>query len=124
MRNDIQSLADIQILVNEFYTLVQKDELIGGIFAGTIKDWPIHLEKMYRFWQTILLTEHTYTGSPFPPHAQMPIQQKHFDRWLNLWEATIDLHFEGAVANEAKNRGQLMAQIFLSKINYLKEQSL
>ncbi|EPB65566.1 hypothetical protein ANCCEY_15368, partial [Ancylostoma ceylanicum] len=34
---------------------------------------------MYRFWQTILLDEHTYYGAPFPPHARMPLEQHHFD---------------------------------------------
>ncbi len=80
-REDIKNLADIQILVDTFYETIRKDQLLGPIFDGIIQDrWPEHLEKMYRFWQTVLLEEHTYYGSPFPPHAKMPIQKKHFDR--------------------------------------------
>ena len=84
-RKDISTLEDIQLLVNNFYQQVQVDPLIGPIFHGVIKDrWPQHLEKMHRFWQTVLLEEHTYFGSPFPPHAQLPVEQKHFDAWLAL----------------------------------------
>ncbi len=121
MKQDIQQLDDIKLLVNTFYARVQKDELIGPIFASKITDWTPHLEKMYRFWQTILLHEHTYSGSPFPPHATLPVVQDHFDAWLGLWCTTVDEFFEGANADEAKKRGKIMAQLFHYKIDYLKE---
>lgn len=119
MKNDIKTLEDIKLLVNTFYEKVQHNELIGPIFASKIKDWKPHLEKMYRFWQTILLHEHTYSGSPFPPHAELPVNQTHFDTWLGLWGSVIDEFFEGENAEEAKKRGKLMAQLFHYKIDYL-----
>ncbi len=116
---DIQSLGDIQLLVNSFYAGVRKNELLGPIFNERIGDrWPEHLEKMYRFWQTVLLGEHSYFGSPFPPHAQLPVDQAHFDTWLLLWHETIDHYFQGKKADEAKWRGDKMAAMFLSKITY------
>jgi hemoglobin len=118
-RKDIATMEDIRLLVDTFYGKIRVDLLLGGIFNGVIKDrWPEHLEKMYRFWQTVLLGEHTYYGSPFPPHAQLPVEQKHFDAWLKLWYETIDEHFTGAKADEAKWRGDKMAVMFLSKIEY------
>ncbi|HSC54884.1 MAG TPA: group III truncated hemoglobin [Phnomibacter sp.] len=112
----------IQLLVNTFYDSVRQDGLLGPIFNGIIQDrWPIHLEKMYRFWQTVLLEDHTYFGSPFPPHAKLPISQLHFDTWLKLWNNAIDAHFEGEKANEAKLRGEKMAVMFLSKIDYYRD---
>lgn len=120
MKKDITTLQDVQVLVDQFYSRVQKDHLIGGIFLGVIKDWSVHLEKMYRFWQTVLLEEHTYNGSPFPPHAQMPLEKKHFNRWLELWHATITENFEGPTADEARWRAEKMANMFLSKIEYYK----
>ena len=118
---DIQTLDDIKLLVNSFYGKIRQDELLGSIFNGIIKDkWPQHLEKMYRFWQTVLLEEHTYYGSPFPPHANLPVNQKHFDTWLGLWYESIDESFAGTKADEAKWRGDKMAAMFLSKINYYK----
>ncbi len=116
---DIGTLEDIQLLVNTFYQRVREHELLGPIFNGIIGDrWPVHLEKMYRFWQTVLLGEHTYFGSPFPPHAKLPVSQQHFDAWLALWHTTVDAHFAGPIADEARWRGDKMAVMFLSKIEY------
>jgi len=116
---DISNLPDIRILVDEFYGKVRANELLGPIFNGTIGDrWVEHLEKMYRFWQTVLLEEHTYSGSPFPPHAQMPLTALHFETWLRLWHETVDRHFAGEKATDAKWRGDKMAALFLSKIEY------
>jgi hemoglobin len=123
-KKDIATIEDIQFLVNTFYEKIRVDLLLGGIFNGVIKDrWPEHLEKMYRFWQTVLLGEHTYFGSPFLPHGQLPVEQKHFDAWLKLWHETIDSQFEGAKADEAKWRGDKMAVMFLSKIEYYRNNS-
>jgi hemoglobin len=74
--------------------------------------------KMYRFWQTILLEEHTYSGS-FPPHKQLPIAKEHFDRWMEIFTSTTDELFAGATAEEAKLR-QNMAEMFNYKINYFR----
>ena len=77
---DILTLEDCKTLVDNFYGKVRKDPLIGPIFDAVIQDrWPEHLEKMYRFWQTVLLEDHTYFGSPFPPHATLPVEWTHFE---------------------------------------------
>lgn len=121
MKKDIASLDDIKLLVNSFYDKVKLNPLIGPIFIGVIKDnWPAHLEKLYRFWQTVLFEEHTYNGSPFPPHAQMPLEEQHFEAWLSLFYETVDDHFCGIKADEAKWRAQRMASMFYHKIQYLK----
>ncbi|CAL1519495.1 group III truncated hemoglobin [Chitinophaga sp. MM2321] len=116
---EITTMDDIRLLVDTFYGRIREHALLGPIFNGILEGrWPAHLEKMYRFWQTVLLQEHTYYGSPFLPHAKLPVQQEHFDAWLQLWYATIDEYFEGEKAREAKWRGDKMAIMFLSKINY------
>lgn len=122
MKKDITTMDDVKLLVNSFYDKIQIDGMLGGIFHGHIKDWPTHLEKMYRFWQTLLLDEITYMSNSFEPHKNFPIDQKHFDRWMELWKATIDEHFEGEKAEEAKMRAERIAMVFLSKIVYFREQ--
>jgi hemoglobin len=115
--NDILTIEDVKILVDAFYLKVQKDDLLGDIFNSRIENrWPEHLDKMYRFWQTVLLSEHTYFGSPFPPHASLPIEKVHFDRWLSLFEKTIKECFEGTKAEEALWRAGKMAEMFQHKI--------
>ncbi|MFV8354154.1 group III truncated hemoglobin [Flavobacterium sp. XS2P14] len=122
-KNDIASLEDIKLLVNTFYSQVQKDDFIGPIFNEKIGNrWPEHLEKMYRFWQTILLEVHSYSGSPFPPHKQLPVSKEHFDRWMELFTQTTDSLFTGALADEAKFRAKNMAEMFNYKIEYFRNE--
>ncbi|KAB1064425.1 group III truncated hemoglobin [Salibacter halophilus] len=122
-KQEILSVSEIKQLVDSFYTKVRKDELLGPIFAEKIGDnWDEHLDKMYRFWETVLLNEHTYFGSPFPPHAKLPVQKQHFDKWLELFNKTIDEEFQGSKAMEAKSRAQKMAFMFQTKIDYLQNQ--
>ena len=118
---DISNIEDIKLLVNNFYEKVQNDDLIGPIFnQKMIGRWPEHLEKMYRFWQTILLEEHTYSGTPFPPHKHLPVNQSHFDRWMEIFTATVDALFVGKLAEEAKLRAANMAYMFNYKIEYFR----
>lgn len=119
MKNDIQNLVDIQLLVDTFYNKIREDHLLKDIFNNKIQDrWPEHLTKMYSFWQTVLLEEHTYYGSPFVPHAKLPIDLEHFDQWLLLFTETVDDLFEGEKAEKAKWQGNRMAQMFHSKITF------
>jgi len=118
---DIQNIEDIKLLVDSFYSKVQKDDLIGPIFNEKIGDqWPAHLERMYRFWQTILLEEHTYSGTPFPPHKHLPVAKEHFNRWMEIFTETIDSLFVGKLAEEAKLRAKNMAEMFFYKIEYFR----
>lgn len=119
-KKDISSREDIIQMVDSFYSRVREDKLLGPIFAGVIQDrWPEHLEKMYRFWETILLGTHTYEGRPFPPHSKLPIGAEHFGQWLYLFRSNL-AQFEGPVADEASSRAGLMASLFLHKLEHFK----
>lgn len=125
MTKEILTLEEIKLLVDTFYGKVRKDDLLADIFNNIIKDnWPVHLEKMYRFWQTILLEEHTYYGNPFGPHAVMPIGREHFERWLLLFHSTLDELFTGPKAEEARWRSSKMAEMFQFKLAYINENNL
>ena len=125
MKQDIQKLDDIKLMVNTFYGRIQKNDVLGPIFEEKVGGrWEQHLEKMYRFWQTILFNKHTYSGAPFPPHARMPIDESHFIIWVQNWTGTVDEFFAGPIADEAKKRGTLMAAIFNSKLEFFKQNGL
>lgn len=116
-KGDIRTIEDVRLLVDTFYGRARLDELVGPVFNDTIQDrWPEHLDKLYKFWQTILLGQHTYYGSPFIPHSGLPIQKDHFDRWLALFHTTLDDLFIGPKADEAKQRSVMMAQMFQFKM--------
>ena len=118
---DITTLEDIKLLVDTFYSKVQKDKFIGPIFNEKIgNNWSEHLEKMYRFWQTILLEVHSYSGSPFPPHKQLPVTKEHFEHWMEIFIETTDCLFAGPLAEEAKIRAKNMAEMFNYKIEYFR----
>ncbi|RYY33427.1 MAG: group III truncated hemoglobin [Sphingobacteriaceae bacterium] len=120
MKKDITGLDDIKIFVDAFYNRVQQDELIGPVFAGVITDWQPHLEKMYAFWNAALFSVPGFKGTPFAKHAPLPIDATHFDRWLEIFSETIDTHFEGEMAEDAKNRGRLMATVFIARLENLR----
>lgn len=121
MKQDISKIEDIQLMVNTFYGRIRENEILGPIFNNTIQDrWPEHLAKMYRFWESILLNGYSYHGAPFPPHAKLPIDRSHFDIWVGIFNNTVDDLFSGPIADEAKYRGALMANIFNSKIEIIK----
>lgn len=124
MKKDITTIKDVQLLVDSFYEKVRKDDLLKNIFNTVIQDkWPQHLNKMYKFWQTILLGEHTYTGTPFMPHAHLPVSIAHFERWLELFHGTVNEYFEGQTAQRAIWQSERMATIFHSKIEYIKQEA-
>ena len=122
---EIISLEDIKKMVDTFYEKIREDKLLGPIFNERIQDrWPQHLEKMYTFWQTLLLNERTYFGIPFPAHASLPVSAGHFKKWMELFTQTVDELFTGEKATEAKWRAEKMAEIFESKIEFYKNYPL
>lgn len=122
MKTDINFMSDVEHLVNTFYDKIREDEMLGEIFDSRIQDrWPEHLEKMYRFWQTVLLEEHTYNGSPFRPHADLPVHTEHFDRWMKIFTETVDENFAGETARKAIAQGERMAHMFNHKIDYFRK---
>lgn len=80
--------AMIARLVDAFYDRVRADPLIGPVFAERIRDWGPHLEQMRLFWSSVALMSGVYHGRPMPKHLPLPVDARHFDRWLALFEAT------------------------------------
>jgi len=119
MKRKIEDIEDIRVFVDEFYTRVRTDELIGPIFMEKISDWRPHLDKMYAFWNAALFGVPGFRGNPFAKHAPLKIDGTHFERWLELFYATIDERFEGHIADDAKKRAALMANMFLTRLQQL-----
>lgn len=85
------SEGEIRALVHEFYAAVQKDPVLGPVFAQQIAPdaWPTHLARMCDFWSSVLLKTSRYDGRPLPPHLRLPdLSDAHFARWLGLFRAT------------------------------------
>jgi hemoglobin len=115
--NDIQTTDDIKLLVDTFYGHIRQHPLLGPVFASKISNWEPHLEKMYRFWGTLLLYTQTYSGSPFDKHIGLGIGAEHFKAWLALFDETVDSLFVGEVANTAKERAHNIGLTFEYKLD-------
>jgi hemoglobin len=121
-KSDITTEADVVKMVDTFYARVQEDELLSYVFNDFAKvDWPRHLPTMYAFWKSLLLNIPGYKGSPFAAHVKLPIDKSHFNRWLQLFTENVDEHFEGKVAEEAKQRARSIAGIFQHKLEFIKK---
>lgn len=121
MKQDIYTEKDVVVLVDTFYNKIKSDDAIGYIFHTIIgEDWSHHLPVMYAFWQMVLFNKTGYTGNPVKKHIdidkQLPLQPSHFERWLSLWNETVDSLFKGEVAEEAKKRAALMIHLIRMKV--------
>lgn len=112
-RADIAGVADIAVLVRRFYQAVIPDPLLGPIFGGFGVDWSAHIPKMVDFWAGRLLGEPGYQGNPVAAHQpvldRFPFGPIELERWLELWDETIDELFAGPVAELAKTRARFAA---------------
>lgn len=98
----------IEQLVHGFYARVREDEVIGPIFNAKVKDWGAHLQRMCEFWSSVALMSGRYHGQPMIKHLPLPIDGRHFDRWLGLFDATAQ---ELCPPNAAAHFAQLARRI-------------
>ena len=101
---------------------MNKDELLSPIFNTFAQvDWAHHLPKMYSFWNFLILGIPGYKGLPFPAHSQLPINNKHFGRWIELFMKNIDEQFSGKNADVAKAKAESIAITFQYKLGVLEQ---
>lgn len=113
----IDNREDVSLLVHSFYDKIRNHEILGPIFNGSIPDdhWPDHLEKLTDFWESNLFGVAKFRGNPPAAHQRVDIKeghtisQSHFGHWLQLWFETLDEHFEGELAERAKERARRMS---------------
>ncbi len=117
----LESREDIEYLVNAFYNKAVKDEEIGFFFTGIAKiDLTKHLPKMYAFWESILFGQMSYKGNPmgvhFPINKVHPMEQHHFNRWLEIWKITVRENFIGKMADLAIYKSENIARLMAFKM--------
>lgn len=118
---DIASRDDISSLIVEFYTRAYRDELLQPMFVDVAQmDLAAHLPVMCDFWTTVLFGARIYHGGAYAPHARLhalsPLTSRHFERWLAIWERTVDDMYAGDVADTAKDRARSIAQAFHARL--------
>ena len=98
MKKDIKSSKDIQRMVDRFYDKIKADKIVGFIFNDVMKvNWDKHLPILYAFWENALFYTGSYKGNAMKKHINInrivPLQKKHFTRWLLLFNETVDEYF-------------------------------
>lgn len=105
--------ATIRDLVDRFYARVRADAVLGPVFAAAIPDpaWPAHLERMYAFWSSVMLTSGRYKGNPVAAHAGVAgIAPELFATWLDLFESTAADLFAPALADRFARSARRIAE--------------
>ena len=67
---------------------MRKDPLLAPVFEFRISDWEPHLDNMFDFWSSLTLHTGRYHGQPMAKHMPLPVDARHFDRWLALFQET------------------------------------
>ena len=96
---DIESKEDIAFLMNEFYSKMLKDDLIGYIFTDVAQlNLKKHLPSLTNFWENMLLNANGYKKNVMDIHFQLNTKEKlqaiHFNRWLALLAETVNEHYK------------------------------
>ena len=103
----------IKLLVDAFYTRVRRDPVLGPIFSCAITHdaWSAHLEKMYSFWSSVMLTSGRYKGDPVSTHRNVVgVEPQMFSNWLGLFEATAAELFVAEIADQFALKARRIAE--------------
>ena len=123
MKQDIKSRSDIELLLNDFYEKVFKDDLIGFFFTEVVPlNLETHLPVIADFWESVLFDGKGYRKNVMEIHRDISsnskIEKEHFNRWVHLFTESVDKLFEGPKANLAKQRSVSIATMMNIRINY------
>jgi hemoglobin len=102
----------IRRLVDAFYVRVRQDAELAPIFARAIPgDWGPHLDKMYAFWSSVMLTTGRYKGNPLAKHFALPgMRPALFERWLALFNETANELFDDDISAEFRAKAERIAE--------------
>ncbi len=117
---DIENREDIEKLMRVFYAKAIPDEIIGHYFTEVIQmDLEQHLPVIIDFWETVLFGVARYKSNAIAVHQQLHAKSaftdQHFERWVNLFQSTIDELFSGDKAELAKQRALSIATVMKIK---------
>ena len=104
---DVDSPEAIDELVECFYARVLEDEVLAPVFIDVAEiDLDRHLPRIKAFWRKMLLGHPDYSDNMVARHVAVHARERfrpeHFERWLSLFRASVDEHFEGPGADRAR----------------------
>jgi hemoglobin len=109
MTSDAIDEAMIDRLVRRFYGAAREDALLGPVFDAAVEDWEAHFATLRDFWSSVMLTSGRYHGQPMRAHAPLPVDARHFDRWLAMFAEAADEVCPPAIARAFVDRARRIA---------------
>ena len=118
---DIFSRHDIETVIADFYEQVMADELIGHYFTKVAKiDLKTHLPAICDFWEMVVFNKSGYKKDILDTHLKLNelhhISVDDTNRWLSIFEETMDRHYAGPHADKMKLRAKSIAIVIMSKV--------
>jgi hemoglobin len=118
---DLDAPDQIAEMVRRFYADVAQDDLLGPMFNDVARvDWSEHLPKLAAFWCRALLGQPGYQGNPFRAHAlvhaRQPFTAAHFERWLTLFDETLELGWVGPNVERARQLASNVARVHSNQL--------
>ena len=119
--HDIAERDDLDRLLVRFYSAVLVDPVLRPVFVDEMRlDLDEHLPVIGAFWEHVVFRTGEYSGQTMEVHRRVhqriPLTGTHFARWLELWQASVDALFAGAVAEQVKAHAARMASVFLRNL--------
>jgi len=118
---DVASKDDLERIIFQFYKVAIKDEHIGHYFTDVVQlNLELHLPIIVSFWESSLFRIGSYSNDTLEVHRM--INTKHafkavdFDRWLTLFNQTIDQLYAGNIAETMKTRASSIAMVMQLKL--------
>jgi hemoglobin len=110
----------IRHLVDTFYAKVRVDPELAPIFLRAIPgDWQPHLNRIYAFWSSVMLTTGRYKGNPVVKHLVIPgIRPQLFERWLALFNETSSELFDDRISGEFRVKAARIAESLMLALFY------
>ena len=132
MKTDIETRADIDRLMHVFYERAMSDLVIGYIFTDVAHlDLEHHLPIIGDFWESLLFGTPAYARHSRNPlqvhkelHTKSALTHEHFERWLEIFTATVDDLFAGERADYLKVRAGAIAGRMLEFLGVANANSL
>ena len=126
MKKDIQNRADIDVLMRHFYVKLLADELMSPIFVKVVeKGLDHHFDTLVDFWDNILFYTGAYKKNAMAKHLDInkwyPLEKKHFERWLQHFNDSLDELHAGKKVEMARARAKQIAILMEMKCTEMRK---
>ena len=119
---DLDSREAIESFVDRFYARLLADEQLAPVFLDVAEiDLSVHLPHIKDYWCKLLLGEQGYRRHTMNIHRQLhgkqALRPEDFQRWLALFNATLDEGFSGERTERARRIAAAIARNMESSLS-------